>query len=160
MKKLILILFLSIFLVSLTSSEAGGGVGGGRFYCYDFNFCTGDYNICNMATGDCELNMSSFTGCLVQKCDAICKERGKDEGYYYKENKCWCNKYENTKSGKTFSYYSGWIEVKECRFKSSFWNRVKQSFVRVNHSPKKFDSNVSFKHFKDKKIRYDTNESY
>jgi len=53
---------------------------GGNFYC-------------NETTGYCQ---DTFTDCLVENCNNICKEYGTDEGYYYKENKCWCDEYTET----------------------------------------------------------------
>lgn len=106
--KIILLCF--ILLSGLVSAQQGGA---GRYYCYNTNFCSGDYSICNQTTGNCELNMSSSTGCLVQNCDYFCRQFGMDSGEYYKENKCWCEKYQLTNRGEILKD-SGWIEIEEC----------------------------------------------
>lgn len=120
--KNILILALIIFSLSFISATEPVVVigGGGRSYCYNMNFCSGDYNICNYTTGDCELNMTSFTGCLVQNCDNLCKQWGGgyfDNGTYYGEDKCWCERYSKSKYGNSVED-DGWIEITECNLKS------------------------------------------
>lgn len=128
-KNLFILIILGMFLFSLFEVYAlepipmGGGGGGGRIYCYDNpNICTGDYNVCNKNTGDCMLNESSFTGCLVKNCRSLCGERGFDNGYYYKEDKCWCEKYEKSSFGVSI-YDDGWVRIKECTSKQEVLNK-------------------------------------
>lgn len=120
MKNKYLLLMFGILLFSSVSAIPTGG-GGGRYYCYNDNFCIGDYNICNQETGDCELNMTSFTGCLVKNCGKFCGSRGFDFGEYYQEDECWCEKYKETKYGKLI-LSDGWIQIKECILEGNYEN--------------------------------------
>ena len=114
-----------MLLIILVNAEQGGGgiIGGGRLYCYDKNFCSGDYNICNITTGNCEINMSSFTGCLIKNCDYFCKKIGKDSGKYYHEDKCWCEIYSTSSKGKVI-LEDGWIQITECRLNENSLIRI------------------------------------
>ena len=106
------ILFVCILLIGFVSAHQGYG---GSYNCArDYDFCDGDF-FCNKTTEQCEINMSSFTGCLIENCDYFCNSMygGKGQGEYYKEDKCWCEEIEYTSRGFII-IDDGWIRVDDC----------------------------------------------
>lgn len=119
MRALIIILILILGLASINAEMTGGGGFSIQITdCNSADICEGDF-ICNTTSGQCQIDPSSFTGCLIKNCDYFCKSEGMSFGRYYEGSKCLCEKYSDTAHGKIMSYDFR-IEVKECSFRKSF----------------------------------------
>ena len=71
-----------------------------------------------------------FTKCLVDNCDSLCKVRGFDYGEYYKEEKCWCEEYQDTKYGKMV-IDDGWVQINECIPKEEIKNKRAENTITI-----------------------------
>ena len=118
MKNKIISFMIIMFLVSFVSAQDPVGGGGVvveipcEEYCYDL----GEDYYCDNITNECK---SMFTDCLIENCDFFCKEKGMDTGRYYKDDKCWCEKYKKSKQG-IIIIDDGWIQIKECSLEDKF----------------------------------------
>ena len=120
MKVYTLPILLGLMLCLVSSQNIPSGGAGGFSTTIS---CIDDYTL-NETTKDCELNMTSYTGCLVQNCDTFCKQREMDYGRFYKDSKCWCEGYIDSKHGRLIGN-DGWIEIKECFIDKN--NRIKEN---------------------------------
>lgn len=107
-----IILMIGISLGVASAQAGGGGVGQAIPYeeWYDIQ--------------------DDFTKCLLDNCDYLCKIIEFDDGEYYKEDKCWCEKYHNTKHGKVV-IKDGWVQIEECIPKEEIKNKQKENLIAI-----------------------------